>query len=133
MAELKYKLENGGSGKCLHLGNLDSRRDWGHASCYVYAMWLMLQQEKPDDYVIATGHTYSIRQLLDLAFNYIGIEDWSIWVRQDPKFMRPAEVEYLLGKPSKAKKVLGWKPKVSFRKLIEEMIDYDYNSLVNGV
>lgn len=111
----------------LMLGNLDSRRDWGHARDYVEAMWLMLQQKDADDYVIATGRTQSIRELLDVAFSYIGIDDWIPYVGQDPKFMRPAEVEYLLGRPDKAKKVLGWTPKVTFQQLIEEMIDHDYS------
>lgn len=110
----------------LMLGNLDSRRDWGHARDYVEAMWLMLQQKEADDYVIATGQTYSIKDLLDVAFGYIGA-NWQEWVEQDPKFMRPAEVEYLLGKADKAKEKLGWTPKVSFKELIHEMIDYDYN------
>jgi len=91
------------------------------------AMWLMLQQKDADDYVISKGHTHSIRELLDVAFGYIGVDDWTPWVGQDPKFMRPAEVEYLLGKSDKAKRVLGWTPKVTFQQLIEEMIDHDYS------
>jgi len=109
----------------LALGNLDSRRDWGHAEDYVYAMWLMLQQEKPDDYVVATGETRSIRDLLDAAFGYVGIEDWSAYVYQDPEFYRPAEVDYLCGNPEKAKRVLGWEPKVTFQELVERMVDFD--------
>ncbi len=93
------------------MGTLDARRDWGFAGDYVEAMWLMLQQEEADDYVISTGETHSIRDLLDSAFNVVGIEDWSQYVRQDPKFMRPAEVDLLLGDPTKARKSSGGSPK----------------------
>jgi GDPmannose 4,6-dehydratase len=107
------------------LGNLDAKRDWGFAGDYVDAMWRMLQQPNADDYVIATGETHSIRELLDVAFNTIGIEDWSGYVSQDPRFMRPAEVDLLIGDPSKAKSVLSWKPEVGFRELIEMMVEND--------
>jgi len=125
----------------VELGNLDSMRDWGHAKDYVEAMWLMLQQDKPDDYVIATGHMYSVRQFVVAAFKYIGIQIvWegkgdeevgkdeatgSIRVKVNPKFYRPTEVEQLLGDPTKAKTRLGWKPKVEFEALVKDMMDSD--------
>jgi GDPmannose 4,6-dehydratase len=109
----------------LRLGNLDARRDWGHAADYVEAMWRMLQQDTPDDYVVATGQTHSIREFLDVAFKHIGIEDWEPYVVVDPKFFRPAEVDYLLGMPSKAKYELGWEPKISFEGLVRRMVEHD--------
>lgn len=109
----------------LRLGNLDARRDWGHAEDYVAAMWLMLQQEKPDDYVVATGETHSIREFLDVAFKCIGIDDWEPYVVVDPKFYRPAEVDYLLGLPSKAKYELQWEPKTDFETLVKRMVLHD--------
>jgi GDPmannose 4,6-dehydratase len=109
----------------LVMGNLDAKRDWGYAGDYVDAMWRMLQQETPDDYVVATGVTHSIRDLLDVAFGAAGIEDWARYVRQDPRFMRPAEVELLIGDPKKAHEVLGWQPKVAFPELITMMVEND--------
>jgi GDPmannose 4,6-dehydratase len=109
----------------LTMGNLDAKRDWGFAGDYVEAMWLMLQQDQADDYVVATGETHSIRELLDVAFHRVGIDDWSPLVLQDPRFMRPAEVELLIGDPDKARRVLGWKPKVGFEQLVEMMVDSD--------
>jgi GDPmannose 4,6-dehydratase len=109
----------------LVMGNLDARRDWGFAGDYVDAMWRMLQQPKADDYVIATGQTHSIRDLLDAAFSHVGIDDWSNFVKQDPRFMRPAEVELLIGDPAKAKEKLGWTPTVDFPELIAMMVDHD--------
>ena len=109
----------------LRLGNLDAYRDWGHAKDYVHAMWLMLQQEEPDDYVIATGETHSVREFLDAAFAKIGINNWDGYVIIDPEFYRPAEVDYLLGKPDKAMSKLGWSPKISFKQLAERMVDHD--------
>ena len=109
----------------LRLGNLDACRDWGHAADYVNAMWLMLQQDEPDDYVVATGETHSVRQFLDAAFARIGVSDWSNYVIIDPEFYRPAEVDYLLGRPDKAISKLGWSPKISFKQLAERMVDYD--------
>jgi GDPmannose 4,6-dehydratase len=109
----------------LALGNLDARRDWGFAGDYVEAMWLMLQQEEPSDFVIATGETNSIRDLLDVAFARIGIDDWSGYVEQDPRFLRPAEVDALIGDATRANEELGWYPKVGFRELIEMMVDAD--------
>ncbi|CAM3663592.1 GDP-mannose 4,6-dehydratase [Nocardioides zeicaulis] len=109
----------------ITLGNLDARRDWGYAGDYVEAMWRMLQQDSADDYVIATGETWSIRDYLDLAFQHIGIDDWAHLVKQDPRFMRPAEVELLIGDATKAKEKLGWTPTVSFAELVAMMVDSD--------
>ena len=109
----------------LRLGNLDAKRDWGHASDYVAAMWLMLQQDTPDDYVVATGETHSIRDFLHAAFNAVGISDWASFVVIDPKFYRPAEVDYLLGVPNKAERKLEWRRKISFTELAERMVHSD--------
>jgi GDPmannose 4,6-dehydratase len=111
----------------LRLGNLDAYRDWGYAGDYVEAMWLMLQQQNPDDYVICTGETHTIREFLDHAFGSIGVYDWSKFVTIDPEFYRPAEVEYLRGRNYKAVNKLGWKPKHSFKELVELMVEYDIN------
>jgi GDPmannose 4,6-dehydratase len=111
--------------KHVTLGNLDARRDWGFAGDYVRAMWLMLQQEEPDDYVVATGEAHSIRDLLDIAFAHVGIHDWEPHVVQDPALLRPAEVDHLVGDASKARRVLGWKPTVSFEQLVTGMVDAD--------
>jgi len=110
--------------KNLFLGNLEAKRDWGHARDYVEAMWLMLQQEQPDDYVVATGESYSVAQFLDEVFNRLNL-DWHDFVKIDPRFYRPAEVDYLLGDPSKAMKKLGWKPKITFKELARIMTEYD--------
>jgi GDPmannose 4,6-dehydratase len=109
----------------ITLGNIDAKRDWGFAGDYVDAMWRMLQQDEADDYVVATGETHSIRELLDVAFRRIGIDDWAPLVKQDPRFMRPAEVELLIGDPTKAREVLGWTPTVSFEQLVTMMVDND--------
>ena len=109
----------------LRLGNLESRRDWGHARDYVAAMYYMMQQDNADDYVIATGKTYSIKEFLNEAFSMIDIWDWNQYVVIDPKFYRPAEVEYLLGVPRKAKDKLGWEPQVTFQELVKLMVDHD--------
>ena len=109
----------------LRLGNLDAKRDWGHAEDYVRGMWQMVQHKTPDDYVVATGETYSVREFLDIAFKHVGIDDWENLVVIDPEFYRPAEVDYLLGIPTKAKRVLGWEPYISFEKLVERMVDSD--------
>ncbi|UJH69881.1 GDP-mannose 4,6-dehydratase [Ornithinimicrobium sp. INDO-MA30-4] len=109
----------------ITLGNLDAKRDWGFAGNYVEAMWLMLQQDEADDYVISTGESHSIRDLLDVAFKHAGIDDWGHLVKQDPRFMRPAEVELLIGDSSKARTVLGWEPTVSFTELVQMMVDND--------
>ena len=115
----------------IALGNLDAERDWGYAPDYVEAMWLMLQQDTPDDYVIATNEKYSVREFLTEAFKVVGIEDWSSYVVQDPRYMRPAEVDVLLGDYSKAKQNLGWSPKTSFKDLVRIMVENDINLLKN--
>jgi GDPmannose 4,6-dehydratase len=113
-----------GKAKELRLGNLDAKRDWGYAKDYVEAMWMMLQREQPDDYVVATGETHSVREFLQEAFSYAGL-DWQEYVKVDPKYFRPAEVDLLLGDPRKALEVLGWKPKLSFKDLVHLMVDAD--------
>jgi GDPmannose 4,6-dehydratase len=112
----------------LRLGNLDAKRDWGFAGDYVEAMWLMLQQDEADDYVIATGETHTVQKLVEVAFGHAGLS-WEKYVKQDPKFLRPAEVDLLIGDPSKAQKKLGWKPKVSFEQMIQMMVDADIERL----
>jgi GDPmannose 4,6-dehydratase len=107
------------------MGNLDAKRDWGFAGDYVEAMWRMLQQDVADEYVIATGKSHSIRDLLDVAFTRVGIEDWTPLVEQDKRFMRPADVEELIGDPTKARQVLGWEPRVGFEELVQMMVDND--------
>ena len=109
----------------ITLGNLDAKRDWGYAPDYVEAMWLMLQQDTADDYVISTGETHSIRDFLDIAFNYIDLPNWEQFVGQDERYMRPAEVDYLRGDSTKAREVLDWKPKTSFKDLVEIMVEND--------
>ena len=109
----------------IALGNLDAKRDWGFAGDYVEAMWRMLQQDEADDYVVATGETHSIREYLDLAFRRVGIDDWEPYVFQDPRFMRPAEVDLLVGDASKAAEKLGWTASVSFPELVHMMVDAD--------
>jgi len=109
----------------ITLGNLDAKRDWGYAPDYVEAMWLMMQQDKPEDYVIATGETHSIREFLDAAFNEVDLPRWEGFVKQDPRFMRPADVYYLAGDASKARDELGWKPKTSFEELVKKMVSND--------
>ena len=115
----------------ISLGNLEAKRDWGYAPDYVEAMWLMMQQETPDDFVIATGETRSIRELLTAAFNEVNIDDWEKYVKQDPRFMRPAEVDVLRGDCTKAKNVLGWSPKVSFEEMVSRMVKNDI-ALISG-
>ena len=109
----------------ITLGNLDAKRDWGYAPDYVESMWLMLQQDRPDDFVIATGETHSIREFLDAAFDVVDISNWEKYVKQDPRFMRPAEVDVLRGDASKAKYELGWTPKTDFQKLVKNMVESD--------
>src|SRR5207245_8478268 len=106
------------------LDNLDAKRDWGYARDYVEAMWRMLQQEAPDDYVVATGETHTVREFLDEAFGYVGL-DWRKYVVIDPRYLRPTEVDLLLGDSSKAQRVLGWKPRVGFQELTRLMVDAD--------
>jgi len=110
--------------KSIYLGYLDARRDWGFAGDYVEAMWMMLQQSEPDDYVIATGESYTVREFLDIAAEHLGI-DWQACVHVDPRYYRPSEVEVLKGDASKAREKLGWKPRVAFRQLIHMMLDHD--------
>ena len=112
----------------LYLGNLDAKRDWGFAGDYVEAMWLMLQQDAPDNYVVATGETHSVKEFVKAAFSYVGL-DWNDYVEIDPRYFRPAEVEYLRGDPDKAKRQLGWEPKVSFYDLVEMMVEADLGKL----
>jgi GDPmannose 4,6-dehydratase len=112
----------------LRVGNLDAQRDWGFAGDYVEAMWMMLQQETPDDFVIATGRTHTVQRLIEIAFACVDL-DWQAYVIQDERFMRPAEVDLLIGDPSKAKQILGWEPKVTFEQLVEMMVRADYDAL----
>jgi GDPmannose 4,6-dehydratase len=116
----------------LALGNMDAERDWGYAKDYVEAMWLMLQQDEPEDYVIATGETHSVRELVDVAFDQVGL-DPERYVRTDPKFLRPAEVEQLVGDPAKARERLGWEPRTTFEELTRLMVDADLELLASGV
>lgn len=116
-----------GKQKNIVLGNLDAKRDWGYAGDYVEGMWRMLQQDKPGDYILATGETHSIKDFLTLAFKEIGINDWKPYIKQDARFMRPAEVDVLLGDPTRAEKELGWKREVDFPGLVKKMVEYDLN------
>ena len=117
-----------GMARDLRLGNLDAKRDWGFAGDYVRAMWLMLQQDQPDDYVICTGQTRSVRELCEVAFGHLGL-DYREFVKVDPRFIRPAEVDLLVGDPSKARRTLGWEPAVSFEELVTMMVDADLRRL----
>ncbi len=126
VARIKFGLQ-----KELKLGNINSKRDWGHAKDYVYAMWLILQQRKPDDFVIATGKQHSVKDFAKLAFSIAGL-DYKKYVKIDKNLMRPAEVENLLGNYNKAKKILKWKPKISFEKLVKEMVESDLKLVKNN-
>ena len=117
-----------GMQKEVYLGNLDSKRDWGYAKDYVRAMWMMLQQDAPDDYVVATNETHSIREFLDIAFGYVNL-DWHDYVKFDERYLRPAEVDLLIGDPSKAKEKMGWEPSVTFEGLVKLMVDADIQAL----
>jgi GDPmannose 4,6-dehydratase len=117
-----------GMADSLSLGNLDARRDWGFAGDYVRAMWLMLQQDQPDDYVVATGDSHSVRDLVEVAFGHVGL-DWKSHVRLDPKLLRPAEVDHLIGESSKARQKLGWTPEIDFQGLVTMMVDADIRRL----
>lgn len=119
VARIKMGLEN-----TLYLGNLSARRDWGYAPEYVEAMWLMLQQETPDDYVIATGETHTVQEFVELAFSHVGL-NWKEYVKIDPHYFRPTEVDLLVGNAAKAQKVLGWKPRTKFEELVRIMVDAD--------
>ncbi len=123
VAKIKLGLD-----KEVRLGNLEAKRDWGHAREYVKAMWLMLQQDKPDDYVIATGETHSVKEFADMAFSHVGL-DYRDYVKEDPQFYRPAEVELLVGDTSKAEKVFGWDYNIAFDDLVREMVDTDLKLL----
>lgn len=114
--------------KKLYMGNLDAKRDWGYAKDYIKAMWLMLQQAQPDDYVIATGETHSVREFLNLAFGYVNL-DWQDYVEFDDRYLRPSEVELLIGDPSKARQKLGWEPSVTFEQLVALMVEADLQAL----
>jgi GDPmannose 4,6-dehydratase len=117
-----------GHQKKLYMGNLDAKRDWGYAKDYVRAMWLMLQQDQPDDYVVATGETHSIHEFLDIAFGRVNL-DWHDYVEFDARYLRPAEVDLLIGDPAKAKKLLNWEPSVTFEELVHLMVDADLQAL----
>jgi GDPmannose 4,6-dehydratase len=121
-----------GLAKDLRLGNLSAQRDWGFAGDYVRAMWLMLQQDRPEDYVIATGESHSVQELVETAFGHAGL-DWHKYVVEDPAFLRPAEVDHLIGDASKAAKELDWRPSVSFKNLVTMMVDADLERLGRGV
>jgi len=120
IARIKLGLQDS-----ISLGNIDSARDWGYAGDFVEAMWLMVQQDEPDDYVIATGETHTVREFLEVAFRCAELDDWERYVRRDPRFERPAEVDLLMGDPSKARRKLGWKPRVTFEELVRMMYEAD--------
>lgn len=117
-----------GRQKDLYLGNLDSKRDWGYAKDYVRAMWLMLQQDEPGDYVVATGETHTIKEFLDIAFTYVNL-DWHDYVKFDPRYLRPAEVDILIGDPTNTQEKLGWKPSIDFPGLVKLMVDADLDAI----
>jgi GDPmannose 4,6-dehydratase len=126
VARIKLGLQ-----KELRLGNLEARRDWGYAGDYIKAMWLMLQQPEPDDFVIATGESHSVREFVEMAFQHVDL-DWQRYVIQDPALTRPAEVDHLIGDPTKAGRILGWKPEVSFPDLVRLMVDADLQRYQGG-
>ncbi|MBN1287434.1 MAG: GDP-mannose 4,6-dehydratase [Anaerolineae bacterium] len=126
VAQIKLGMANE-----VRLGNLDSHRDWGYAPDYVRAMWLMLQQDKPDDYVVSTGETHAVQELCEVAFEYVGL-NWRDYVKQDPRFMRPADVDLLVGNPAKVHAKLGWEPEVTFKELVQIMVDADLKLLRDG-
>ena len=113
----------------ITLGNLESKRDWGYSPDYIKCMWLMLQQDEPDDYVVATGKDHTIREFLDAAFKHIGVSNWDKYVKQDPRFMRPAEVDVLRGDSTKARDVLGWQPETTFENMVSKMVKNDIDLL----
>ncbi|MBW1752287.1 MAG: GDP-mannose 4,6-dehydratase, partial [Deltaproteobacteria bacterium] len=123
LARIKFGLQDK-----LYLGNLDAKRDWGYAPDYVKAMWLMLQQDDPQDFVIATGQSHSVREFLEEAFSYADL-DWKEYVEIDPRYFRPTEIELLLGDAGRARKILGWEPEVGFKELVRLMVDADINAL----
>ncbi|MEB3149404.1 MAG: GDP-mannose 4,6-dehydratase, partial [Sphaerospermopsis sp.] len=117
-----------GKQKSIYMGNLDAKRDWGYAKDYVRAMWLMLQQDQPDDYVVATGETHSVKEFLELAFGYVNL-NWEDYVEFDQRYLRPAEVDLLIGDPTKARQKLGWQPSVTFKELVALMVEADLQAL----
>jgi GDPmannose 4,6-dehydratase len=117
-----------GQQKQLYLGNLDAKRDWGYAKDYVRAMWLMLQQDAPDDYVVATGETHSVREFLEIAFSYVNL-DWQEYVEFDHRYLRPTEVDILIGDPTRVRETLGWEPSVTFEQLVVLMLEADLKAL----
>ena len=121
-----------GLAESLPLGNLDASRDWGYAKDYVEAMWLMLQQDEPEDFVVATGQPHTVRELVQVAFDHVGLDPWE-HVRQDARFMRPAEVDHLVGDYSKAREKLGWEPRTTFEELVRLMVEHDLELLASGV
>jgi GDPmannose 4,6-dehydratase len=123
LARIKYKLQDK-----VYLGNVKAKRDWGYAKDFVEAMWLMLQQEEPDDYVVATGESHSVEEFLEEAFGYVGL-DWRRYVEIDPRYFRPTDVDFLQGDASKAKGKLGWEPRVRFKELVRIMVDADLRNL----
>jgi len=123
VARIKHGLQQE-----VYLGNLDARRDWGYARDFVEAMWLMMQQDEPDDYVVATGETHSVREFAEEAFDYAGL-DWEKHVRHDPRYHRPTEVDVLLGDAQKARDKLGWRPQVTFKELVHLMVDADLEEI----
>jgi GDPmannose 4,6-dehydratase len=125
VARIKFGLQ-----KKLYLGNLEAKRDWGYAPDFVEAMWLMLQQETPEDFVIATGEAHSVRDFLEEAFTHVDL-DWQEYVEIDPRYFRPTEVDFLLGDARKAKKILGWQPRVNFKELVRIMVDADLQALID--
>ena len=125
VARIKFGLQ-----KKLYLGNLEARRDWGYAPDFVEAMWLMLQQESPEDLVIATGEAHSVREFLEEAFSHVDL-DWREYVEIDPRYFRPTEVDFLLGDAAKARRILGWEPQVSFKELVHIMVDADLQALLD--
>jgi GDPmannose 4,6-dehydratase len=124
VAKIKLGLSNE-----LRLGNIDQQRDWGYAEEYVQAMWLMLQQETPGNYIISTGQLHTIREFLQIAFNYVGIKEWDKYIIQDEKFYRPLEPALLRGNNKKASEKLGWQPQITFQKLVEMMVEHDLKRL----
>ncbi len=127
-ARIKHGLQED-----LTLGDLRPKRDWGYAGDYVKAMWLMLQKDQPDDYVVATGEAHSVEEFVQLAFEHAGLGDWRPYVKQDERFMRPSEVDLLIGDATKAREVLGWKPEVSFHELVRKMVDHDLQLVAQSV
>jgi GDPmannose 4,6-dehydratase len=125
VARIKFGLQ-----EKLYLGNLEAKRDWGYAPDYVEAMWLILQQDTPEDFVIATGEAHSVREFLEEAFSHVAL-DWRDYVEIDPKYFRPTEVDFLLGDASKARRILGWEPRVSFQELVRIMVDADLQALMD--